>query len=109
MVVAADHLDIRGWQLTLTDNTYFAMLAHDLKIDLPAIEIALKSPARYIGALGSKKTHGKRVTALLDRGFSEQDIARIHNPIGLDLGGRRAEEIALAIIAQMSAVRHART
>ena len=96
-------------KLTLTDNTYFAMLAHDLKIDLPAIEIALRSPARYIGALGSKKTHGKRVTALQDSGFSERDIARIQNPIGLDLGGRRAEEIALAIIAEMVAVRHGRT
>jgi xanthine dehydrogenase accessory factor len=93
----------------LTDNTYFAMLAHDLKIDLPAIEIALRSPARYIGALGSKKTHGKRIAALEERGFSQDQIARIHNPIGLDLGGRRAEEIALAIIAEMSAVRHGRT
>ncbi len=94
--------------LSLTDNTFFAMLAHDLKIDLPAIEIALRSPARYIGALGSKKTHAKRVAALEEAGFTDQDIARIHNPIGLDLGGRRAEEIALAIIAEMSAIRHGR-
>lgn len=96
-------------RLSLTDNTFFAMLAHDLKIDLPAIEIALRSPARYIGALGSKKTHAKRIAALEEGGFSEQDIARIHNPIGLDLGGRRAEEIALAIIAEMVAARHGRS
>lgn len=94
--------------LDITANTYFALLAHDLKIDLPAIEVALASPARYIGALGSKKTHAKRVDALREAGFSETDIARIHNPIGLDLGGRSAEEIALAIIAQMVAARHGR-
>lgn len=93
----------------ITDNTYFAMLAHDLKIDLPAIELALRSPARYIGALGSKKTHAKRTAALEEGGFSRDEIERIHNPIGLDLGGRKAEEIALAIIAEMVAVRHGRT
>lgn len=93
----------------LTDNTYFAMLAHDLKIDLPAIQIALRSPARYIGALGSKKTHAKRIAALEEDGFSKDEIERVHNPIGMDLGGRKAEEIALAIIAEMVAVRHGRT
>ncbi|MCP4201557.1 MAG: XdhC/CoxF family protein [bacterium] len=95
-------------KISITDNTYFALLAHDLKIDLPAIEVALRSPARYIGALGSKKTHAKRVAALAEAGFSTSDIARIRNPIGLDLGGRKAEEIALSIIAEMSAVRHGR-
>jgi xanthine dehydrogenase accessory factor len=85
------------------------MLSHDLKIDLPALEIALGSPARYIGALGSKKTHAKRVAALAESGFSESEIARIHNPIGLDLGGRKAEEIALSIIAEMVAVRYGRS
>ena len=95
-------------KLTITDNTYFALLAHDLKIDLPALEIALRSPARYIGALGSSKTHAKRVAALTENGFSEQEIARIRSPIGLDLGGRKAEEIALSIIAEIVSARHAR-
>lgn len=95
-------------RLRITDNTYFALLAHDLKIDLPALEVALKSPARYIGALGSKKTHAKRAAALKELGFTDAEIGRISNPIGLDLGGRRAEEIALAIIAEMVAVRHGR-
>lgn len=96
-------------KVPVTDNTYFAFLAHDLKIDLPAIEVALRSPARYIGALGSRKTHAKRIAALEEGGFSKDEIARIRNPIGLDLGGRRAEEIALAIIAEMSAVRYGRS
>ena len=93
-------------ELTLHAATHFVVLSHDLKIDLPALEIALRSPARYIGALGSKKTHQKRVTALQEAGFSDQEIARIHAPIGLNLGGRRAQEIALAIMAQIVAVDH---
>jgi len=90
----------------LDEGTYVATLAHDPKIDLPALEAALRSTARYIGALGSKKTHAKRVDTLRERGFSKDDIARIHAPIGLDLGGRRAEEIALAVMAQIVSVSH---
>jgi len=110
---AADEL-LREWpaqalsKLAITDNTYFALLSHDLKLDLPALELALGSPARYIGALGSKKTHAKRVAALEETGFGKDDIARIRNPIGLDLGGRTAEEIALAVMAEIVAARHGR-
>ncbi len=93
-------------RIGINENTYLALLSHDLKLDLPALEVALPSRARYVGALGSKKTHGKRVAALEEKGFSAESIARIHNPIGLDLGGRRAEEIAVAIVAEMIAVNH---
>lgn len=92
--------------IRLTEATCLAVLSHDLKIDLPALEIALASPARYIGALGSKKTHAKRVAALEESGHDEAAIARIHSPIGLDLGGRKAEEIALSVIAEVVAVGH---
>lgn len=95
--------------LGLDENTFLALLSHDLKLDLPALRVALASPVRYIGALGSKKTHGKRVAALREQGVDEAAIARIHNPIGLDLGGRRAEEMAVAIIAEIVAVDHGRT
>jgi xanthine dehydrogenase accessory factor len=111
---AADRL-IQDWPTKaleeegISGNTYLAVLSHDLKIDLPALEAGLRSPARYIGALGSKKTHAKRVAALQESGFSDQDIGRIQAPIGLDLGGRRAEEIALSIIAQVVAARYGRT
>ena len=94
--------------LDVTANTYFALLSHNLEIDLPALEVALRSGARYVGALGSRKTHAKRVAALRERGFGDQEIDRIHNPIGLDLGGRSAEEIALAIMAEVVAARHGR-
>lgn len=92
--------------LSFNEATYLAVLSHDPKIDQPALEGVLRQPLRYIGALGSKKTHKKRVAALKDAGFSEQEIGRIHAPIGLHLGGRRPEEIAVAIIAQMIAASH---
>ena len=109
----ADTLDTR-WPdealdaLGLDENTFVALLSHDFKLDLPALEVALRRPVRYVGALGSKKTHKRRVAALEERGFDADAIARIHNPIGLDLGGRRAEEIAVAVIAEMVAVDHGR-
>ncbi|MGB5297009.1 MAG: XdhC family protein, partial [Thermoanaerobaculia bacterium] len=93
----------------IDESTFVAVLSHDPKIDLPAIESALRSPARYIGVLGSKKSHKKRLSKLRDMGFSALDLERLHAPIGLDLGGRRAVEIALAIAAQMVAVHHGRT
>ena len=108
----ADEL-IREWPAEamaatgLNEATYVAVLSHDLKIDLPALEAALRSPARYIGALGSRKTHAKRVAALTESGFTAEEIARIHSPIGLDLGGgRRAEEIALSVIAEVVRASH---
>lgn len=108
---AADRL-IREWpqealpKLNLNESTYVALLSHDLKIDLPALRIALRSPVRYVGALGSTRTHAKRVAALEEEGFSEEELGRIHAPIGLDLGGRRPEEIAVSIIAEIVAVAH---
>ncbi len=91
------------------ENTFVALLSHDLKLDVPALEVVLASPARYVGALGSKKTHAKRVKALREAGIPSEAIMRIHNPIGLDLGGRRAEEIAVAIVAEMVAVHHGKS
>jgi xanthine dehydrogenase accessory factor len=95
-------------ELDLNESTYVALLSHDLKLDLPALRLTLASPARYIGALGSRKTAAKRAAALADEGFSEEQIARIHAPIGLDLGGRTPEEIAVSVIAEIVAVRHGR-
>lgn len=93
-------------RLRLDETTYVALLSHDLKLDLPALEAVLPTRVRYVGALGSKKTHAKRVAALAERGVPEARIARIHSPIGLPLGGRRPEEIALSIIAEIVAVSH---
>lgn len=92
----------------LHEGSHVVMLSHDFKIDLPALELALRSPARYIGALGSKRTHAKRLQRLREAGFEDAELDRIHSPIGLDLGGRRAEEIALSIMAEIVAVDHGR-
>ena len=64
----------------------------------------MRSPARYIGALGAKKTHARRVAALQEVGVTDEQIARIHAPIGLEIGARRPEEIAVSIIAEIVAV-----
>ena len=90
----------------LNEATYVAVLSHDLKIDLPALEAAMRSPARYIGALGSRKTHAKRVAALEERGFTAEQIARIHGPAGLHIGSKRPAEIALSILAEITAIRN---
>ncbi|MEN8242053.1 MAG: XdhC family protein [Chloroflexota bacterium] len=88
-------------QVKLTSSTAVAILSHDDKIDLPALELALNSPACYVGALGSTKTQSRRKQLLLERGVEPGRLGEIHGPIGLDLGGRATEEIALAIIAEI--------
>lgn len=85
-------------------GTCVTVLSHDLKIDVPALAHALRHPLAYVGALGSKKTQQKRRAALEAAGVPAREIDRIHAPIGLDLGGRRAEEVALAIVAEIVAV-----
>ena len=89
-------------------NTYCVFLTHDEKLDNPALQVALEAGIRYVGALGSRRTHGKRVAALREAGLSPELIDRIHAPIGLDLGGRKPEEIALAIAGELVAVRNGR-
>jgi xanthine dehydrogenase accessory factor len=84
------------------------ILTHDPKFDLPALQIALRSRAGYIGLIGSRTTQAKRLAALREAGFGEAELARVHGPVGLDLGGRRPAEIALAILAEIVAVRHGR-
>jgi xanthine dehydrogenase accessory factor len=79
------------------------VLSHDPKIDDPALISALSSEAFYVGALGSRKTHAKRVERLLEAGVAPADIERIHAPIGLDIGAEGAAEIALSIIAEITA------
>jgi len=83
----AEWPDIALPKLGVDRYTAFVMLTHDPKIDDPALFIALKSPSFYIGALGSRKTHATRVERLKEAGFSDEDIARIHAPIGLNIGG----------------------
>jgi xanthine dehydrogenase accessory factor len=86
-------------------RTAIVTLTHDPKIDDPALDRALRSPAFYIGALGSRKTHAARLKRLREIGHDEAALARIHGPVGIDIEAVTAPEIALAVLAQVVAVR----
>ena len=88
----------------LDTRTALVLLTHDPKLDDPALEQALASECFYIGALGSTRTHAKRVERLQAKGFSAEQIARIHGPVGLDIGAAGPSEIAVSILAQMTQV-----
>jgi xanthine dehydrogenase accessory factor len=84
-------------------------LTHDPKLDDPALKIALPSEAFYIGALGSRATQEQHRQRMLAAGISERDLVKLHGPIGIDLGGQTPEDIALAVMAEIVAVRNRRT
>lgn len=83
-------------------RTAVVTLSHDPKLDDPALAVALRSPAFYVGALGSKKTHAARLARLRQLGLSEAELARIHAPVGLAIGARSPAEIAVSILAQVT-------
>jgi xanthine dehydrogenase accessory factor len=92
-------------KIDLGPNDAVAILSHDPKFDEPAIVEALKRGARYVGAIGSRKTQADRRRRLLEAGLTEQQLGQIRGPIGLDLGGREPAETALAILAEIVSVR----
>jgi xanthine dehydrogenase accessory factor len=92
-------------KLEIDNSTYVVILTHDPKFDLPALRSVLAKQAGYVGAIGSRKTNQNRFDALRAEGFTEEQLARVHGPIGLDLGGRGAEETALGILAEITATR----
>jgi xanthine dehydrogenase accessory factor len=93
-------------EVGLDASTAVAVLTHDPKLDDPALAAALRSPAFYVGALGSRRTQEKRRQRLLEEGLDEESLARLHAPIGLPIGGRSPGEIALSIMAQIVATRN---
>ena len=101
-----------GWpdevadQIGLGPNDAVAVLTHDVKFDEPAIIEALRRRCRYVGAVGSRKTQAERARRLLEAGVSEEELARLRGPVGLDLGGRAPAETALAILAEVVAERY---
>jgi xanthine dehydrogenase accessory factor len=92
-------------RITVDNSTYVVILTHDPKFDLPALRAVLGKEAGYVGAIGSRKTNQNRFDALRREGFTEEQLSRVHGPIGLDLGSRGAEETALGILAELTAVR----
>jgi len=101
--VLADWPDAVLPDLGLDRYTAVLALTHDPKIDDPALAAALRSQCFYIGALGSRKTHERRTQRLIALGFTEADLARIHAPIGLDIGAVSPAEIAVSILAELVA------
>lgn len=90
----------------LDKSAYVVILTHDPKLDDPALLISLRSQARYVGALGSRRTNRKRRERLQEAGLSEEQLSRLHAPIGLDLGGKSSSEIAVSIMAEIVKVRN---
>ena len=101
--VIADWPDQALPPLGIDHYTAFAALTHDPKIDDPALTHALQRECFYIGALGSKKTHGRRLERLKAQGLTDAELARIHSPIGLSIGAVSPSEIAVAIIGEITA------
>ena len=90
----AAELDARSAVVTLT---------HDPKLDDPALCVALASPAFYIGSLGSRRTHSRRIERLMDAGITDESLERVHAPVGIDIGAVTAAEIAASIVAELTA------
>jgi xanthine dehydrogenase accessory factor len=105
-VISHQYPDKALAEIGITSESYVAILTHDPKIDDPALKAALPSSARYIGVLSSKRTHQKRIERLTEAGVDAQLFERIHTPIGLEIGAKTPEEIALCIMAEIVAVRN---
>jgi xanthine dehydrogenase accessory factor len=103
VVVDWPHRYLRG---TATDaRTVICVLTHDPKFDVPLLEEALRRPAAYIGAMGSRRTHADRVERLLASGVPRRELSRLRSPVGLDLGARTPEEVAVSVAAEIVALR----
>ncbi|MFE4696531.1 XdhC family protein [Streptomyces sp. NPDC056738] len=90
---------------TTDERTVICVLTHDPKFDVPLLEEALRRPAAYIGAMGSRRTHDDRLERLRAAGVPEQELSRLHSPVGLDLGARTPEEVAVSVAAEIIASR----
>jgi xanthine dehydrogenase accessory factor len=93
-------------KIHLKQSDYLLLLSHDDKIDLPALQVALENKVNYIGMLSSAKTRNDRFQLLAKQGYSVKELKRIHAPVGLDIGPRTPEEIALSILAEITAFRY---
>ena len=87
------------------ERTVICVLTHDPKFDVPVLEVALRTPAGYIGAMGSRRTHEDRLARLREAGLAEDELARLRSPIGLDLGARTPEETAVSVAAELIQLR----
>ncbi|MFE2429235.1 XdhC family protein [Streptomyces sp. NPDC059373] len=103
VVVDWPHRYLRG--TGTDDRTVVCVLTHDPKFDVPLLEVALRTPAAYIGVMGSRRTHDDRLKLLREAGLRDDELARLRSPIGLDLGARTPEEVAVSVAAEIVALR----
>ena len=89
----------------IDQRTVICVLTHDPKFDVPLLEVALRTPAAYIGAMGSRRTHDDRLERLRNAGLTDDELARLRSPIGLDLGARTPEETAVSVAAELIQLR----
>ena len=104
VLISTEWPDVAVTALGPDYRTAVVTLTHDPKLDDPALQASLATDAFYIGSLGSRKTHSSRLERLRALGLDEQQLARIHGPVGLDLGGRRPADIAVSIMAEIISV-----
>ncbi|HEY2576943.1 MAG TPA: XdhC family protein [Streptosporangiaceae bacterium] len=103
VVVDWPHRYLAG--VDVDQRTVICVLTHDPKFDVPLLEVALRTPAGYIGAMGSRRTHTDRIDRLRERGLTGEELARLRSPIGLDLGARTPEETAVSVAAELIQLR----
>lgn len=103
------HLRSQAEAGLLDGRTAVCVVGHDPRVEVPLLEVALRLPVAYVGAMGSRRSSDQRITALRAAGLTETELARLHAPIGLDLGARSAEETAVSIMAEVIASREERT
>lgn len=102
---------LRAWpdavfdELGVDERTHVVVLSHDEKIEGPLLPLLLGSPARYLGVMGSRRTHAARLERLRAQGWGDRDVARLHGPVGLDIGGQSAGEMAVGIVSEMTLAR----
>ncbi len=96
-------------RMRIDSSTYVAILTHDPKFDIPALEALSKTQPRYVGSMGSRETRRQHFAELRARGVPDEFLAKVHGPIGLDIGARSPEEMALAVMAEIIAVRYGRS
>ncbi|MCP9954905.1 XdhC family protein [Actinomadura madurae] len=105
VVVKWPHKFLEETRAAIDERTAVCVLTHDPKFDVPLLEVALRTDAGYVGAMGSRRTHDDRLARLREAGLSEAELGRLRSPIGLDLGARTPEETAVSIVAELVQLR----